>query len=276
MRRFLQTDPIFYSGGLNLYAYVGNDPVNATDPSGLAQRPVDDEVTAFGTRTNYEDFIATSSVGFGFSGESGGSASGIGDQDGEEPVDEIVVQGTRTVIRASVPAFISALIPGIHTSLFAGRGGGRERTPSCLNAPIAYIGNGARFLGEMLSYVGGLGITYGAAFALSSTQLGPWGAPLAKLGWDVATLGAAAGGLGLGLEFGGAALQGIGKSGLRGGYEQSRALLAEELQGAIFQRLGALGKLFDLSSTTGDVLQSVQRGLVPEFSDSVSCSQEEQ
>jgi RHS repeat-associated protein len=37
--RFLQTDPIFYADDLNLYAYVGNNPVNATDPTGRAQCP---------------------------------------------------------------------------------------------------------------------------------------------------------------------------------------------------------------------------------------------
>src|SRR5262249_40931137 len=37
--RFLQTDPVGYKDGLNLYAYVGNDPLSRADPTGQLTIP---------------------------------------------------------------------------------------------------------------------------------------------------------------------------------------------------------------------------------------------
>ncbi len=39
--RFITVDPIGFIGGLNLYAYVGNNPMNWIDPFGLTQEDVD-------------------------------------------------------------------------------------------------------------------------------------------------------------------------------------------------------------------------------------------
>jgi RHS repeat-associated protein len=79
--RFLQPDPIGYGGGANLYAYVGNDPINFVDPLGLQTLAPGQTWCGPGCVETADGLVVTVSrgiIGSAFGGGLGAGAMGTG------------------------------------------------------------------------------------------------------------------------------------------------------------------------------------------------------
>jgi len=64
LKRFISEDPLGLAVGVNLYAYVENNPVSYTDPFGLCRDP-----GGKGIRFCMETFIPADDIGFGIKGD---------------------------------------------------------------------------------------------------------------------------------------------------------------------------------------------------------------
>ncbi len=97
--RFLQTDPIGYADGLNWYNYVGSDPVNGRDPSGLEEDEIVITEKRFKATESFSNFDFSGTGGFSFgsgdpcSGPLGVLCDGGGGTSGE--AGEILVTAAR-------------------------------------------------------------------------------------------------------------------------------------------------------------------------------------
>ena len=161
--RFLQTDPVGYSAGVNWYAYCGNNPLVLVDPSGLCKIDYGSMFSGFGSDLTQAikdgAYLTAYGASFGLIGDEQ-YVSQLESRYGGIATASQVLGGTGTVLTAAAGA-VSYL--GLDVALT----GGTAAASNPRNQEIAYLYQKVSATGEHLKY----GVTNNPATRYTQGQL---------------------------------------------------------------------------------------------------------